>query len=122
MLRDGFSLVESMVSIFLIALVFMVIASGLSGVLGTISSIQNMQRTTEFEKFIARWVYIQSDLSVAKDDINKAFYGTTNPSNYPQVKSVATQSVGTYFDKFTFEIEYLPGKIQSFSVYKYKAY
>lgn len=111
-----------MVAIFLIALVFMIIASGLSGVLTSISSIQNMQRITEFEKFISRWVYIQSDLSVAKNDINKAFHGTTNPSSYPQVKSVTTQPVGTYFDKFTFEIEYLPGKTKVFSVYKYKAY
>lgn len=122
MLRNGFSLVESIVSIFLIALVFMVITSGLSGVLTSISSIQNMQRLTEFEKFIARWVYIQSDLSIAKDDINKAFYNTTNPLSYPQVKSVTTQAVGTYFDKFTFEIEYLPGRTKFFSVYKYKAY
>lgn len=122
MLRSGFSLVESIVAIFLIALVFMVIASGLSGVLSSINSIQNMQRVTELEKFIARWVYIQSDLSIAKDDVNKAFYGTTNPSNYPQIKRVTTQTIGTYFDKLVFEIEYLPNKIKFFSVYKYKAY
>lgn len=122
MLRNGFSLVESMVAILLIALVFIVIASGLSGVLISISSIQNLQRVTELEQFIARWVYIQSDFSTAKDDINKAFYGTTTPSNYPLIRSITQQTVGTYLEKFTFEIEYLPGKIKVFSIYKYKPY
>lgn len=122
MLKSGFSLVESMVTIFLIALVFMIIASALSGVLTSISSVQNMLRMTELQNFIARWVYIQPFSSDMKDEINGAFYGATNTPNYPRVTNVSLQTISTYFDKFTFEIEYLPGKIEVFFVYKYKAY
>lgn len=122
MLKSGFSLVESMVAIFLIALVFMIIASALSGVLTSISSVQNMLRMTELQNFIARWVYIQPVSSDMKDEINGAFYGTTNTSNYPRVTNVNLQTISTYFDKFTFEIEYLPGKTEVFFVYKYKTY
>lgn len=122
MLRNGFSLVESMVAVFLIALVFLIIASGLSGVLTSISSVQNMQRVVELEKFIARWVYIQSESSIKYEDINRAFYGDKNISSYPRVKSMIMKVVGNYFYKFTFEIEYFPGKTKTFFAYKYKQY
>ncbi|MCX7654849.1 MAG: type II secretion system GspH family protein [Fervidobacterium sp.] len=121
-MKNGFSLIESIVAVFMISLIFLAIASGLSSILLTIVSIQNMQKTTEFENFIARWVYIQSDFSTIVEDVNRAFYGTNNPINYPKVRSVALSNVSNYFDKFTFEIEYLANKVKYFTVYKYRAY
>ncbi|MFN6991156.1 MAG: type II secretion system protein J [Fervidobacterium sp.] len=121
-LRKGFALTESIVAIFLISLIFMIITSGLSVVFNTVSSVQNMQRITELENFVARWVALQSDFSNLKNEINQVFYKTTSPQDYPIVKSVSIQNVGNYFDKLTFQIEYLPNKFKIFVVYKYRGY
>lgn len=121
-LRKGFALTESIVAIFLISLVFMIITSGLSIVFNTVSSVQNMQKITELENFVARWVALQSDFSNLKNEINQVFYKTTSAENYPVVKSVSIQNVGNYFDKLTFQIEYLPNKFKIFVVYKYRGY
>lgn len=122
LLKKGFTLTESVVAIFLISLVFTIIASGLSAVFNTLSSVQSIERTTEFENFIARWVFLQDDSSKFKDEINQAFFGTATPAGYPVIKNVVVQNVGTLFNKFTFQIEYLPNKFKSFVVYKYRGY
>lgn len=121
-LREGFTLSESIVAIFLISLVFMIVTSGLSVIFNTVSSVQNMQKIIEFENFIARWVSLQSDFSNLKNEINQAFYETTSPQNYPVIKNVSIQNINNYFDKLTFQIEYLPNKFKTFDVYKYRGY
>ncbi|MGC8821080.1 MAG: PulJ/GspJ family protein [Fervidobacterium sp.] len=118
-LREGFTLTESVVAILLISIVFTVIAYGLSSAISSVVVLQNFQKVTELQNFIARWVYIQTDFTNVVSDVNSAFYGSSS-NNYPRVSRVTASSVGTYFDKFVFTIEYAPGKFQVFTVYKYK--
>lgn len=120
--KKGFTLTESVVAILLISIVFMVITYGLSSVINSVAMLNNFQKVTELQNFIARWVYIQTDFSNAVDEINTAFYGNPLPGNYPRLNNFSRTSIpGNYFDKFTFTIEYAPGKISDFTVYKYKS-
>lgn len=120
--KKGFTLTESVVAILLISIVFMVITYGLSSVINSVAVLNNFQKVTELQNFIARWVYIQTDFSNTLDEINSAFYGNPSPGNYPRLINFSRTSIpGNYFDKFTFTIEYAPGKTSNFTVYKYKS-
>lgn len=122
MYKKGFTLTESIMAIFLISIVFMVITYGLSSVINSVTVLNNFQKVTEFQNFIARWVYIQTDFGSVVSDINTAFYGSTPPSNYPRLIDFNRTSIsGNYFEIFTFKIEYAPGKTSNFTVYKYKS-
>ncbi|MEJ5257076.1 MAG: hypothetical protein WHS64_02360 [Fervidobacterium sp.] len=129
--RDGFSLTEAVVSLLLISIVFMIIATGLSSAIQSLAVLQNFQKVTEFENFIARYVYVlglspqtssgsvQSGIDI--NQINNAFY-KNNPIGYPRIVQINSITVGQLFVKHTFQIETAPGKAKSFTVYQYVQY
>ncbi|WP_434223433.1 hypothetical protein [Fervidobacterium gondwanense] len=129
--RDGFSLTEAVVSLLLISIVFMIIATGLSSAIQSLAVLQNFQKVTEFENFIARYVYVlglspqtssgsvQSRIDI--NELNNSFYkGTT--VGYPRTTQVTVFTVGQLFVKYKFQIETAPGKSKSFTVYQYVQY
>ncbi|MGQ9856998.1 MAG: PulJ/GspJ family protein [Fervidobacterium sp.] len=138
--RDGFSLTETVVSLLLISIVFMIIAMGLSLAIQSLAVLQNFQKVTEFENFIARYVYVsgsteqtspgsgQSGIDI--NQINSAFYSNPQAGSqvgYPRITQVTVSRVTDasgreIFVKYMFRIERAPGKEKNFTAYQYVQY
>ncbi|WP_448379032.1 type II secretion system protein [Fervidobacterium sp.] len=124
-LRPAYSLVETLVALLLISIVFMIITTGISSVLQSLSSIQNQQKVIELENFLARYIYIQGSVGQTTIDlnaINSGFHKSNGSQiSYPKVVNLSSTAT-SFFVKFVFTIERVPGKTEEFVVYQYKSY
>lgn len=121
-MRDGFTLTETIVGLFLISILFMIIGTGISGILNSLNSTRNLQKVVELETFVSRYININGGVGstpITASKINQIFNGGTN--SYPKVSSI-TQTDVAGVQKYEVTIEYLQGKTQTFIVYRYKDY
>lgn len=121
-MRQGFTLMETIVGLLLISIVFMTVGTGISGILNSLNSTRNLQKIVELETFVSRYINIRGGIGstqITASEINQLFNG--GKDTYPKVSTVVQTDIAG-IQKYTITIEYLQGKTQTFIVYRYKDY
>ncbi len=121
-MRQGFTLMETIVGLLLISIVFMTVGTGISGILNSLSSTRNLQKVVELETFISRYINIKGGIGTAQitaSEINQIFNG--GKDTYPKVSNIIKEEIAGV-EKYSVTIEYLQGKTQTFVAYRHKDY